>query len=110
MRRNRGNTRSQLGNAEYSLLGVRSRPRPDARDFERQAPIPPSQKRPDETIFRPHVVVLKQSGDVVAARTSGGRAMSTIENDSAGSESWDPAHWSIGTVLGVAIVYLACLT
>jgi hypothetical protein len=36
--------------------------------------------------------------------------MSTIENDSAGSESWDPAHWSIGTVLGVAIVYLACLT
>ena len=44
------------------------------------------------------------------ARTSGGRVMSTIENDSAGSESWDPAIWSIGTVLGIAIVYLACLT
>jgi hypothetical protein len=36
--------------------------------------------------------------------------MSTIENDGAGSESWDPALWSIGTVLGVAIIYLACLT
>ena len=36
--------------------------------------------------------------------------MSTIENGSAGSESWDPALWSIGTVLGVAILYLACLT
>jgi hypothetical protein len=36
--------------------------------------------------------------------------MSTIENDSAGSESWDPALWSIGAALGVAIVYLACLT
>jgi hypothetical protein len=39
--------------------------------------------------------------------------MSTIEDGSAGSESWeswDPAIWSIGTVLGVAIVYLACLT
>ena len=36
--------------------------------------------------------------------------MSTIENDSQESESWDPALWSIGTVLGVAIVYLACLT
>ena len=36
--------------------------------------------------------------------------MSNIENDSAGSESWDPAICSIGTVLGIAIVYLACLT
>jgi hypothetical protein len=36
--------------------------------------------------------------------------MSTIENDSAGSEIWNPALWSIGTVLGVAIVYLACST
>ena len=34
----------------------------------------------------------------------------SIQNDSAGSESWDAALWSIGTVLGVAIVYLACLT
>jgi hypothetical protein len=68
-----------------------------------------SAQPPDETIFAPHVVVLKQSGDVVAARTSGGRVMS-IQTDSTGSESWDPALWSIGTVLGVAIVYLACLT
>jgi hypothetical protein len=36
--------------------------------------------------------------------------MSTIENDGTGSESWDPALWSIGAVLGIAIVYLACLT
>ena len=70
----------------------------------------PAQKRLDETIFTPHVVVLKQTGKVVTARTLGGRVMSTIENDSAGSESWDPAIWSIGTVLGAAIVYLACLT
>ena len=67
-------------------------------------------KTPDETIFQTHVVVLKQSRDVVAVRTSGDRVMSTIENDSQESESWDPALWSIGTVLGIAIVYLACLT
>jgi hypothetical protein len=36
--------------------------------------------------------------------------MSTFENNSKGSEGWDPALWSIGTVLGAAIVYLACLT
>jgi hypothetical protein len=31
------------------------------------------------------------------------------ENDSSRSEGWDPALWSIGTVLGAAIFYLACL-
>ena len=36
--------------------------------------------------------------------------MSSTENGSAGSESWDPALWSIGSVLGAAIVYLACLS
>ena len=36
--------------------------------------------------------------------------MWTSEHDSAGSESWDPALWSIGGVLGIAILYLACLT
>ncbi|MGY2906097.1 hypothetical protein ACVWVY_005118 [Bradyrhizobium sp. URHC0002] len=36
--------------------------------------------------------------------------MSTIENDRAHHEGWDPALWSIGTVLGIAIVYLACLS
>jgi len=36
--------------------------------------------------------------------------MSSTKNGSARSESWDPALWSIGTVLGAAIVYLACLT
>ena len=35
--------------------------------------------------------------------------MWTMENDSAQSEGWDPALWSIGTVLGVAILYVACL-
>jgi hypothetical protein len=69
----------------------------------------PAQTTLTKPFLPPYVVVLKQSGDVVAARTSGGRVMS-IQNDSAGSESWDPALWSIGTVLGVAIVYLACLT
>ena len=36
--------------------------------------------------------------------------MTPIENGGGGSESWDPALWSIGTVLGAAIVYLACLS
>ena len=36
--------------------------------------------------------------------------MSPLDNGNAGSESWDSALWSIGTVLGAAIVYLACLT
>ena len=36
--------------------------------------------------------------------------MWTTEHDSAGTVSWDPALWSIGGVLGVAILYLACLT
>jgi hypothetical protein len=67
-----------LGTPNIRLLEVRSRPRPDARDFERQAPISLA-KRPDETIFPPYIIVRKQSGDVVAARTSGGRVMSTIE-------------------------------
>jgi hypothetical protein len=35
--------------------------------------------------------------------------MSTLENDHA-TEGWDPALWSIGTVIGVAILYVACLT
>lgn len=35
--------------------------------------------------------------------------MRTLDNDSAYSEGWDPALWSIGTVLGAAIVYLACM-
>jgi hypothetical protein len=25
------------------------------------------------------------------------------------SEGWDPALWSIGTMLGIAILYVACL-
>lgn len=36
--------------------------------------------------------------------------MSTLEHDSTHSEGWDPALWSIGTVIGVAILYVACLT
>ena len=35
--------------------------------------------------------------------------MPTLDNDSVHSEGWDPALWSIGTVLGAAIVYLACM-
>ena len=110
MHRNRGERAgARLGMLNIRLLAAGNRPGPDARDFERQAPVSCA-KRPDETIFPPHVVVLKQSRDVIAARILGGRVMSIIKNDSAGSESWDPALWSIGTVLGAAIVYLACLT
>jgi hypothetical protein len=90
-------------------LAAGNRHDPNARDFECQAPVSCA-KRPDETIFPTHVFVLKQSRDVVAARILEGRVMSIIKNDSAESESWDPALWSIGTVLGAAIVYLACLT
>ena len=35
--------------------------------------------------------------------------MSTLENDSAHSEGWDSALWTIGTVIGAAILYVACL-
>jgi hypothetical protein len=36
--------------------------------------------------------------------------MWTIEKDSARSDGWDPALWSIGTALAAAVVYLVCLT
>lgn len=36
--------------------------------------------------------------------------MRTMEHDNAGPQSWDPALWSIGTVIGIAILYVACLT
>ena len=37
--------------------------------------------------------------------------MSTLENDTSQQrEGWDLALWSIGTVIGVAILYVACLT
>lgn len=83
-----------------------------ARQTNFRAPVPDFLRKnaPTKPLLSPDVVVLKQTGNVVAALISGGRVMSTIENDSAGSESWDPALWSIGTVLGAAILYLACLT
>ena len=36
--------------------------------------------------------------------------MRTSEIDRVGSGDWDPALWAISTVLGAAIVYLACLS
>jgi hypothetical protein len=36
--------------------------------------------------------------------------MWALETDRVRSENWDPALWSIGAVLGAAIVYLACLS
>ena len=36
--------------------------------------------------------------------------MWNTENDSARSDGWDPALWSIGTAFAAAVVYLACLT
>ncbi len=35
--------------------------------------------------------------------------MSTLENDGTHTEDWDPALWTIGTVIGAAILYVACL-
>jgi hypothetical protein len=35
--------------------------------------------------------------------------MRTLETDRVGSENWDHALWSIGAMLGAAIVYVACL-
>jgi hypothetical protein len=32
-----------------------------------------------------------------------------MEHDNTGSQNWDPALWSIGTAVAVAILYLACL-
>lgn len=36
--------------------------------------------------------------------------MWTSETDRARPQDWDPALWSIGAVLGAAIIYLACLS
>jgi hypothetical protein len=36
--------------------------------------------------------------------------MWTTEHDGGVTKSWDPAFWSIGGVLGIAILYVACLT
>jgi hypothetical protein len=35
--------------------------------------------------------------------------MSSLEHDTSRSEGWDPALWTIGTVIGAAILYVACL-
>lgn len=53
-------------------------------------------------------VVPKQSLGTSPDEYFGGCVMSNPENHN--TESWDPALWSIGTVLGAAIFYLACLT
>ena len=34
----------------------------------------------------------------------------SMPNSSPRPEGWDPALWSIGTVIGFAILYVACLT
>ena len=34
--------------------------------------------------------------------------MRAMDRDHLGSETWDPALWTIGAALGAAIVYLAC--
>jgi hypothetical protein len=111
LRRNHGEHASEAGGTPVNPLW-RDQKTASARDRAQSAHFL-RKSAPTKPFFTPHVVVLKQTGNVVAACTSGGRVMSTIEDGSAGSESWeswDPAIWSIGTVLGVAIVYLACLT
>ena len=108
MRRNHGEQAAQTGETPVSPLW-RDRKTASARDRAQSAHFL-RKNAPTKPFLPPHVVVLKQTGNRIAARQLGGRVMSTLENGKAGSESWDPALWSIGTVLGAAIVYLACLT
>jgi hypothetical protein len=35
--------------------------------------------------------------------------MLTLEEDSAHSDGWDPALWTIAAVIGAAVLYVACL-
>jgi len=35
--------------------------------------------------------------------------MRSMEHDNGGQQSWDPALWSIGAVVAIAILYLGCL-
>jgi hypothetical protein len=53
-------------------------------------------------------VVRKQKGrQFVSIRRNLERVMSMLSGNR--PEGWDPALWSIGTVIGVAILYVACL-
>ena len=108
MRRNRGEHAPDTGGAP-DAPSRRVQQTACARDRAQSAHFL-RKSAPTKPFLAPHVVVLKQTGNVVTALKFGGRVMSTIENGNAGSESWVPALWSIGTVLGAAIVYLACLT
>jgi hypothetical protein len=65
-------------------------------------------KAPTKPLWTADAVVLKQARRLLGHHL-GGHIMWTMEQDNVGSEGWDPALWSIGTVLGVAILYLACL-
>ena len=57
----------------------------------------------------PDAVALKHSRRVLAPnRRNLERVMSMLESKPR-PEGWDPALWSIGTVLGIAILYVACL-
>ena len=108
MRRNRGEQAAEARETPVSPP-VGDRKTASARDRAQSAHFL-RKSAPTKPFLPPHVVVLKQTGNRIAARQLGGRVMSILENGSARSESWDPALWSIGTVLGAAIVYLACLT
>jgi hypothetical protein len=63
----------------------------------------------DETILAPGRSRPETKWDCSRPNQIGGHVISTLENDSAHSEGWDPALWTIGTVIGVAILYVACL-
>jgi hypothetical protein len=108
LRRNHGEHAAEAGETPVKPLW-RDQETASARDRAQSAHFL-RKSAPTKPFLPPHVVVLKQTGNVVAASQLGGRVMWTVENGSAGWESWDPALWSIGTVLGAAIVYLACLT
>jgi hypothetical protein len=63
----------------------------------------------DETILALRRSRPETKGDCTGTNQIGGLVMSTLENDSTHSEGWDPALWTIGTVIGAAILYVACM-
>jgi hypothetical protein len=67
-------------------------------------------KASDETILGGQRSRFETVAACTPAIILGGCVMWTVEHDNTGSQSWDPALWSIGTVIGIAILYVACLT
>ena len=95
----------------------RNRANPSARGFGTPPGAPGetfrrafgTQKPATKPLCGCHEVVPKHSGRLLPPnRKSSECVMQTLESRPR-SEGWDPALWSIGTVLGIAILYVACL-